>query len=96
MVIEYPFRDGLYNSPGVNTQYFGKDAENFLESINWHTEIEYLGKECITSKNKQGIIVGFENNQCFSDYYFIIYCPKDKSIFYELANNSEFIKSIIK
>lgn len=77
-----------------NIQYYGRDAENFLESIGWHSDIDYLGKECTTSKGKQGIIVGFEDNDDYSDYYFIVFIPETKHLYYELANNSKFVDSI--
>lgn len=96
MILKYPFEEGLLEKPGVDIQYFGKDAEDFLESINWHTDIEYLGKECTVSCGKQGIIIGFEDCESATDYYFIVYLPEEKTIYYQLANNAEFIKSIIK
>lgn len=95
MILKYPFEEGLLNKPGVDTHYFGKDAEDFLESINWHSDIEYLGKECVTNKGKQGIIVGFEDCEYISDYYFIVYVPEEDTVYYELANSAAFVKSII-
>ena len=75
------------------TKYFCKDAENFLENINHHSDIEYLGKECLTSNNKKGIIIGIEDS--ISDYYYIVYIPEEHKVRYELMNSSEFIKNII-
>lgn len=80
--------------PCINTQYFGKDAEDFLESINYHSTIEYLGKEC-TVKGKQGIIIGIEDNEEYEDYYYIIYIPEDKVVYYQMVNDSKFIETII-
>lgn len=87
MIIKIPFECG------DTIQYFGKDAEDFLESINWHSDIDYLGKEC-TTKHGIGIIIGFEDNNLYNDYYYIIYLPQIDKVIYELANNTEFIDSI--
>lgn len=96
MILKYPFdEEGLLERPGVDTQYFGKDAEDFLESINWHSDIDYLGKECITDEGKQGIIVGFEDSESAMDYYFIVFVPETGKVSYELANSSTFTKNIM-
>lgn len=95
MKLEYPYEEGsIYPGPGIDTQYFGKDAEDFLKSIGWEHDIKYLGKEC-TTENKQGIIVGFEDCQSADDYYYIVYIPSDGTVVYPLANSSEFIRGII-
>lgn len=95
MIFKIPFEEGLYG-PGVDTRYFGDDAKNFLENINWHEKSEYIGKECITShEGKRGIIIGFEDSQCAADYYYIVFIPDEKKIVYELANYRPFIESII-
>lgn len=94
MILKFPFEKGLDGRSGVDTQYFGKDAEDFLESNNWHSDIEYLGKECTTSSGKTGIIVGFESSESFIDYYFIVYLPEEGKVCYELANSSTFAKSV--
>lgn len=96
MILKFPFEKGIIRlGSGVDTQYFGKDAEDFLESINWHKDIEYLGKECTTSRGKQGIIVGFEDSESAMDYYFIVYIPELDTVEYELANSAEFVNNII-
>ena len=95
MIIKRPFEKGFIDGPGVNTQYYGKDAEDFLESINWHKERDYIGRNCITDKGEEGVIIGFEDCQSYDDYYYIIYIPKTNEVFYGLANG-EFIKSIEK
>lgn len=95
MIRKFPFEKGLRGIPGVDTHYFGKDAEDFLESINWHSDIEYLGKECTTFHGKQGIIVGFEDCESAMDYYFIVYIPEEDTVCYELANSVDFSKSVL-
>lgn len=96
MILKFPFEKGsIRQGPGTDTQYFGKDAEDFLESINWHSDIEYLGKECTTNKGDSGIIIGFEDNESAMDYYFIVYVPELDTVEYELANSTEFVNSII-
>lgn len=50
----------------IDTRYFSKDAEDFLENINYHSNIEHLRKECLTTLDKQkGIIVGIEDSDSF-------------------------------
>ena len=83
--------DEFYNLPGVDTQYFGKDAENFLENIGWKN---YIGKDCRTDNGDKGIIIGFEDSQSYSDYYYIVFLPENKQVYYQLANSSEFVKNI--
>lgn len=96
MILKFPLENGsIRQDPSTDTQYFGKDAEDFLESINWHKDIEYLGKECTTSGGKQGIIVGFEDSESAMDYYFIVYIPELDTVEYELANSAEFVNNII-
>lgn len=94
MILKSPFyKDSIRLESNTDTQYFGKDAEDFLESINWHNDIEYLGKECYTSRSS-GIIIGFEDSQSASDYYFIVYIPNIRDVHYQLANSLAFTKTI--
>lgn len=95
MIYKAPFEKGLYG-PGVDTRYFGDDARNFLKNMNWRKESGYIGKECITSREReQGIIIGFEDSQCAADYYFTVFIPDGEKVVYELVNYSPFIESII-
>lgn len=76
-------------------QYFGED----ISKIDANDEIKELvknsiNKECVTNSRDKGIIIGFEDCSSFSDYYFIVYCPKTEEIVYELVNNNNFIKTI--
>lgn len=78
-----------------NIQYFGED----ILKIDARDEIKELvknsiNKECVIDSGNKGIIIGLEDNSCFNDYYFIVYCPKTEEISYELANNKLFIDSI--
>lgn len=96
MILKFPFEKGsIRQGPGTDTQYFGRDAEDFLESINWHSDIEYLGKECINRYNERGIIIGVEDSESAMDYYYIVYSPETGVTTYELANSTEFVKSIV-
>ena len=90
MILEIPYTKGLYDEGGIDYRYYSKDAEEFLKSINWENDIKYLGKEC-----DYGIIIGIEDSNSYSDYYFIVYDPRTNKISYQLANDQEFINSII-
>lgn len=95
MILKYPFEKGLFDQPGVDTRYFGKDAEDFLKGIGWQEDIKYLGKECLAyNAKKEGVIIGIEDSELFDDYYFIVFVPESEKLYYELANNPEFINSI--
>ena len=93
MIIENKFTK-YDTETGINTRYFGKDAEDFLENINWHSDIDYLGKECTVVGKQQGIIIGIEDNEEYNDYYYIVYIPQDNRVTYVLANNTNFINTI--
>lgn len=93
MILKQPFEKGLLKSKGIDTQYFGKDAEDFLRSIKWDKDIEYLGKECVVD-NKEGIIIGIEDSESFRDYYFIVFIPETGKVTYPLANDHTFTKNI--
>lgn len=92
MIVTSPFDKGLSGFPGVDTKYYGKDAEDFLESINWHTEIDYIGSDCITDEGKNGVIIGFEDSESFMDYYYIVYVPETDKVEYVLTNSPFFVK----
>lgn len=42
----------------------------------------------------KGIIIGFEDNNQFFDYYYIVYIPELNKVEYQLCNDAEFTKSI--
>lgn len=90
MKLELPYQKGLNDESGKDYRYYGKDAEEFLKSMNWEDDIKYLGKEC-----KDGIIIGIEDSNSYNDYYFIVYDPRINEIKYKLANGIDFIDTII-
>lgn len=95
MILECYKKNDIYGrGPVIDYQYFGKDAENFMKSIEWNNSIQYLGKECITNEKEFGIIIGIEDCNSMFDYYFIVYVPEINKIKFELANNPEFTKNI--
>lgn len=96
MITKHPYEKGLGPSPGIDTRYYGKDAEDFLESINWHEEIDYIGKNCITDSGEEGVIIGFEDSESYMDYYYIVYIPETGKVDYALANSASFVKNIEK
>ena len=42
----------------------------------------------------KGIIIGFEDNNQFFDYYYIVYVPELDKVIYQLCNDAEFVNSI--
>lgn len=78
-------------------QYFGKQAQEFisLKENQMYFMKDSLYKECVTTKDKaKGIIIGFEDNIRWSDYYFIVFIPSQNKVVYELAMDGEFRDSI--
>ena len=96
MIVKHSFEKGLSGLPGVDTQYYGKDAKDFLESINWYEEIDYIGKNCIIDGGKEGVIIGFEDSESYMDYYYIVYILETGKVDYALANSASFVKNIEK
>ena len=81
---------GIYNQSGEDTQYFGNDAREFLKSINWNDIIDNIGRDCLTSKQDCGTIIGIEDSQCYLDIYYIIFVPSLEELQFELVNNRDF------
>lgn len=80
---------------GVNTSYYGSSALEADVSLNIRNSIgKYLYKDCITDEGYAGIIIGFEDNNQFFDYYYIVYVPDLKKVVYQLCNDATFINSI--
>lgn len=80
----------------VNKQYFGDDAINLKYSDN-----KIISKRIAPNINKKcrfsdhdGIIIGFENNESYNDYYYIIYIPETREVAFRLCNDTQFVKSI--
>lgn len=81
---------------GTNTSYYGISA---LQAVINHDGIradiaKYLYKDCTTHEGHEGIIIGFEDNNQFFDYYYIVYVPELNKVEYQLCNDAEFTKSI--
>lgn len=81
-----------------DVQYFGNDAlnanirEDFKEDIK-----KYLGKDCSIIRGEEvidGVIIGIEDNNTFQDYYYIVYSPEKKQVFFQLCNDVSFCKTI--
>lgn len=89
MVKETKFEKDIFGNivNSKNIQYFGKDALNadVSENIKEHIKND-LFQECILFNGDKGLIVGFEDNIQFYDYYYIVLNYKTKSIDYELIN----------
>lgn len=81
---------------GPNTSYYGISA---LQAAIDHDEIradiaKHLYKDCTTHEGNKGIIIGFEDNNQFFDYYYIVYVPQLNKVEYMLCNDAEFVNSI--
>lgn len=87
------------SSTGTNHRYICESVKDLPEDIigkEFKTEIIVnLYKQCFTTDNHdEGIIIGFEINQRFCDYYYMVYVPSSNKVEYELAIDSEFVSSI--
>lgn len=90
---EFTFTDIEY--PVI--QYYGESCLNLPYGIReeFREDVKkYIGKECTTLEGYRGIIIGFEDNSYYRDYYYIVFVPETKEIVYALANNSQFTETI--
>lgn len=55
---------------------------------------KYMYRDCIVDGGRKGVIIGFEDNNQFFDYYYIVYVPELNTTVYQLANDARFINSI--
>lgn len=78
-------------------QYYGESCLNLPLGIREEIRNDvkkYIGKKCTTLNGYEGIIIGFEDNSYYRDYYYIVFVPETKEIVYALANNAGFIETI--
>lgn len=79
---------------GTNTSYWGISAlqaghDDIRQDIS-----KYLFRDCVVDSGHKGIIIGFEDNNQFFDYYYIVYVPELDKVVYQLCNDARFINSI--
>lgn len=98
MIVSSPFDKDLlgHEIRGVNTSYYGLSA---LQAVINHDGIrqdiaKYMYRDCIVDGGRKGVIIGFEDNNQFFDYYYIVYVPELNTTVYQLANDARFINSI--
>lgn len=72
MIIKVPFDKDEHT--GDNIVYLDDDARNFLENMNYHEEVDYIGADYYIDGNR-GIIIGCEDNLYLGYYYFLIFLP---------------------
>lgn len=96
MVTSTSYDKDLYGREvkGVNTSYWGASAlqidnENIRQDMT-----KYLYKDCTIDGGQKGIIIGFEDNNQFLDYYYIVYVPELDKVVYQLCNDARFVNSI--
>lgn len=93
MIVSSPFDKDLlgHEIRGVNTSYYGLSA---LQAVINHDGIrqdiaKYMYS--IVDGGRKGVIIGFEDNNQFFDYYYV---PELNTTVYQLANDARFINSI--
>lgn len=98
MIVSSPFDKDLlgHEIRGVNTSYYGLSV---LQAVINHDGIrqdiaKYMYRDCIVDRGRKGVIIGFEDNNQFFDYYYIVYVPELNTTVYQLANDARFINSI--
>lgn len=69
---------------GTNTSYWGISAlqaghDDIRQDIS-----KYLFRDCVVDSGHKGIIIGFEDNNQFFDYYYIVYVPELDKVVYQL------------
>lgn len=86
-IYDKDFIDGIPGEYKI-TRYYGKDALGCTdrEDVNQFIK-EWLGKDCITVGGKRGVVIGFEDNEPWCDYYLIVYIPETQETLYELDVN---------
>lgn len=96
MIVEEEYKYNIYNElrPSSNISYYGISALQANVPKDIQEDIaKYLFKDCTTKEGK-GIIIGFEDNEQYIDYYYIVYIPSSGKTTYELINNPDFVNSI--
>lgn len=94
MIVSSPFDKDLLGHEV--TSYYGLSA---LQAVINHDGIrqdisKYLFRDCVVDSGHKGIIIGFEDNNQFFDYYYIVYVPELDKVVYQLCNDARFINSI--
>lgn len=75
---------------GTNTSYYGLSALQACQD----DIAKCLFKDCVVDGKYKGIVIGFEDNNQFFDYYYIVYVPELDKVVYQLCNDAEFVNSI--
>lgn len=88
MIINKTYRSDMNGIQGKFkvVTYIGSDAlkwEGREDVKNWIKES--LGKVVESHQGKKGLVIGFEDNEVFADYYLIIYLPSENKLSYELV-----------
>ena len=86
MIIERIENKNLHGDTGEwkVTQYFGEDALKIKNPKVIDLIKKYLGKDIRNDKGRRGIVIGWENNEPYLDYYYIVYYPDKEEVGYEL------------
>lgn len=82
-------------------RYIGRDALGCSNREDVNKAIEdSLFKDCITEDGYKGVVIGFEDNSIFYEYYYIVYVPSTGKIQYEtkirLSSNSKKKSEIVR
>ena len=79
---------------GTNTSYWGMSALQVCHDDIHQNISKYLFRDCIVDSRHKGVIIGFEDNNQFFDYYYIVYVPELGKVVYQPCNDARFINSI--
>lgn len=79
---------------GTNTSFYGLSALQACQDDIRQDIAKCLFKDCVIDSGHKGIIIGFEDNNQFFDYYYIVYVPELDKVVHQLCNDSKFINSI--
>ena len=87
MIVERIQNKNLYGDTGEwkVTQYLGEDALKVENPKVIDLIKKYLGKDVRGDKGRKGVVIGWEDNEPFLDYYYIVYYPDKEEVGYELS-----------
>lgn len=96
MITKIPYDKDLLGNEirGTNTSYWGISALQACHGDIRQDISKYLFIDCTVDSGHREVIIGFEDNNQFFDYYYIVYVPELSKVVYQLCNDARFINSI--
>lgn len=74
------------------TEFYGQDALGCTKDKEFDEAIEKALFKEVVAHGETGIVVGFEINEVWHDYYFIVFIPKLNKSMHVLANDASFYR----